>query len=249
MDHPLKIHVILPQMGKFQKTELSLRPNRYKMYDHWIKLDFWTSWEGTFFDLGLASFFTFPTQSANPLSLGEVQIFLDSIQIDHERTIYNFLDLMGDLGGVMEVFTLVFGIFIFPVSEFSFLLKGISILYLARTKDEGLFEEVKPRNKQGKQKVKHMKVGVPESLKGTAAAKEACLHKPIKLSFGNSLYLFFLTKFERCCCGQKLGAKRTGKMLKLFKEGSERLERELNVERILKILRDMKQVLKLNLDK
>jgi hypothetical protein len=176
MDNSIKLHTIVPQMGKFQKHELYLRPNRYQMYDHWIKLDFWTSWEGTFFDVGHVSSATLPTQTEHPLLLGEVQIFLDNLQIDHERTIYNFLDLMGDLGGDMEVFTLAFGIFIFPVSEFSFLLKGISILYLARTKDKGLFEEVKARNNKGKPKVKNMKLGVPESLKGTAVAKEAGLH-------------------------------------------------------------------------
>jgi hypothetical protein len=219
------------------------------MYDHWIKLDFWTSWEGFFFDLGLISSVTLPTQTQYPLLLGEVQIFLDNTQIDHERTIYNFLDLVGDLGGVMEIFTLALGIFIFPLSEFSFLLKAISILYLARTEDQGLLEEMEPRNKHGKQKSKNLKEGVPETLKGTSAAKEAGLHKPIKLSFGNSIYLFFLSKFERCSCCLKYGAKRTGKMLKLFIEGSERLERELNVERILKILRDVKLVMKLNLDK
>ena len=40
---------------------------------------------------------------------------------------------MLDLGGVMEVIIFVFGIFLFPVSEFSFIMKALQKLYLART--------------------------------------------------------------------------------------------------------------------
>lgn len=52
---------------------------------------------------------------------------------------YGFLDLLGDLGGVTEVLMLVFGFFLFPISEHSFYVHAASLLYFAKTEDEKLF--------------------------------------------------------------------------------------------------------------
>jgi len=52
--------------------------------------------------------------------------------------VYNVLDLLGDLGGVLEIITLIIGFFIYPVSEFSFILKAAKRLYLVRTNDDKL---------------------------------------------------------------------------------------------------------------
>ena len=49
------------------------------------------------------------------------------------------MDLLGDLGGVLEILTLVAGFFVLPISEQSFYLKAVSELYLAKTKDKSLF--------------------------------------------------------------------------------------------------------------
>ena len=43
------------------------------------------------------------------------------------------LDLLGDLGGVCEVIVGVLGIFLFPVSEHSFIIKASKIVFLAKT--------------------------------------------------------------------------------------------------------------------
>ena len=44
--------------------------------------------------------------------------------IDNTREVYNVLDLLSDLGGVLEIISLVLGVFILPISEFSFILKA-----------------------------------------------------------------------------------------------------------------------------
>jgi len=56
-----------------------------------------------------------------------------------ERKAYAFLDFMGEIGGVSGVIILFLGIFIFPISKFSFYMKAISKVYLARTTDSNLF--------------------------------------------------------------------------------------------------------------
>ena len=43
--------------------------------------------------------------------------------IEHERSIYTFMDLIGDLGGVKDIIFSAFSIFISPISEHFFIIK------------------------------------------------------------------------------------------------------------------------------
>ena len=45
------------------------------------------------------------------------------------------------MGGIVEVIMIIFGFFLFPISEHSFYLKAARMLYYARTKDEKLFSK------------------------------------------------------------------------------------------------------------
>ena len=49
------------------------------------------------------------------------------------------MDLLGDLGGVLEIVLLSFGLFINSISAHSFYTNSISMLYMVNTKDEKLF--------------------------------------------------------------------------------------------------------------
>ena len=40
--------------------------------------------------------------------------------IEHERTVYGVLDLFGDVGGILEAVTIFLGVFLYPLSEFAF---------------------------------------------------------------------------------------------------------------------------------
>jgi hypothetical protein len=57
----------------------------------------------------------------------------------HSRKKYALLDLLGDLGGVLEVVMLAFGFFLFPISEHSFILKAAHRLFYARTTSDKIF--------------------------------------------------------------------------------------------------------------
>ena len=35
----------------------------------------------------------------------------------YEREVYNLVDLLGELGGVIEIFILILGVLLFPISE------------------------------------------------------------------------------------------------------------------------------------
>ena len=49
-------------------------------------------------------------------------MYISENNVKYSRSTYDFLDLLGDLGGVVEVISIVFGIFLYPISEHSFVL-------------------------------------------------------------------------------------------------------------------------------
>ena len=73
-------------------------------------------------------------------SVIQTKVYRDNVEISHERVIYSFLDLLGDLGGVTEIIMVVFGIFLFPISEHSFHTSALKRMFMAKTKDDNLFK-------------------------------------------------------------------------------------------------------------
>ena len=47
---------------------------------------------------------------------------------------------MGDVGGIIEIFTLVLGMILNPFNKFGFDVKAIHDLFLIKTEDKSLFE-------------------------------------------------------------------------------------------------------------
>ena len=58
----------------------------------------------------------------------------------HVRSCYNILDFIGNIGGVLDIFVLVFGVFFSPISQFSFMIRALQKIYKVQTsKDRHLF--------------------------------------------------------------------------------------------------------------
>ena len=72
-------------------------------------------------------------------SVIQTRMYRDNAQIVHERRIYSIIDLMGDLGGVMEIVMVAAGTFLYGISEHSFYTRAIKKFYSAKTKDDKLF--------------------------------------------------------------------------------------------------------------
>ena len=60
------------------------------------------------------------------------------------------MDLLGDLGGIMEIFFMVFGVVLFRISEFSFNVYATQTMFLANTKSKNLFINPKKLQKNNK---------------------------------------------------------------------------------------------------
>ena len=58
----------------------------------------------------------------------------------HRRRVYALFDLLGDLGGVLELIVLFFGVLVAPVSYYSFIMKAAEKLFYGRTKDANIFD-------------------------------------------------------------------------------------------------------------
>jgi hypothetical protein len=83
---------------------------------------------------------------------GIIMIDVSDQMVLHSRSVYTLLDLLGDYGGLQEMFFLLLGFFIAPFSEHSFVLSAIKKLYLVKTEDKTLF--MSPRSEKHLQKQK-----------------------------------------------------------------------------------------------
>ena len=68
-----------------------------------------------------------------------IVLILGQSGLAHSRRKYALFDLLGDLGGVLEVIMIIFGIFLYPVSEHSFIIKAANKLFFARTNRDDVF--------------------------------------------------------------------------------------------------------------
>ena len=117
-----------------------MEQNKIETHDDYVSLGNPT-FEDSFYDLGTTHTFVAykPSGHFEIESLFGINFYLSDQYKKHTRKIYNLIDLLGDMGGVLEISTAFFGLFIFPISRFSFLVKALQLLFLVRTKEKGIF--------------------------------------------------------------------------------------------------------------
>tara|TARA_B110000285_G_C15055306_1_gene579251 strand:+ start:992 stop:1387 length:396 start_codon:yes stop_codon:yes gene_type:complete len=91
---------------------------------------------------------------------------MDTMSIIHSRKEYNFIDLLGDVGGIQNILVILWGVIFYRLSYFSFLIDSFNKLFVLDEKDRlDLFlqprdqwEEVKPSGIIKFQKLRKVKV-------------------------------------------------------------------------------------------
>jgi len=78
----------------------------------------------------------------------EYVFYLTSSEIVHKRKIYDLVALLGDLGGVTEVLMLGMGCLLFPIAESSYNMMSTKRMFIARTANNKLFDEVSEDKKK-----------------------------------------------------------------------------------------------------
>ena len=122
-----------------------MRMHNVALTDHYMNIGERT-YEGKFWEIN-QQLTKYELREANPDFFFKTQVLLKAESQTHERGVYGIIDLLGDLGGQLELFVFVFGVFMFPMSEHSFTLKAAKKLFLARTKDKGMFLKVQDNQK------------------------------------------------------------------------------------------------------
>lgn len=123
--------------------------------------------------------------------------------VSHERRVYGYFDLLGELGGVMEVLILFFGLFLFPISEHSFYLNAIKKLFFAKTHDDEVFvaktrAEIKLQKKRSLEKKFTRKL--TDRARGYSNEGEIKSHRYVRLRILDDVKLFFSNHFKLCFC-------------------------------------------------
>ena len=139
-------HVLLDS-NKYQVQEMYLRKNLISTNDQLFNLGAATSENYKFYDIGEIKTKDY-RQSTTSGRIWSTKIQLYNNQNQYKRISYDFILLLGDLGGVFSLFISLFGFVVLPISKFAFNLKAIQKLFLVRTKDKALFDDEKVlRNK------------------------------------------------------------------------------------------------------
>ena len=113
---------------------------------------------------------------------------IDKLQLTHTRRVYNLMDFIGDLGGVIEIFVILYGGILYRISEHSFNMYATKTLFLAETSDETLFQKPKLLKKDNTlKKYIAKKYDPPETLECTKHLH----HRQIILSPFNKFKSFF----------------------------------------------------------
>lgn len=87
-------------------------------------------------------------------NLLSVDITLSDEIIMHDRCVYTLMNLFGDIGGMKGVIIALLGLLVNPITEHSFFLKVLELLFMAQTTDKSLFNH-KNLNKKNKDETKY----------------------------------------------------------------------------------------------
>ena len=117
--------------------QIQILPHYIELNDNFIQLG-WPSANFHYYDVG--SIFDRPQyKDKDSNMLYKTEYFLMNHQVDHVRSAYDIVTLLGDIGGVIEIVMVVSALILSPYSEFIYLTKALKKLYLARTKKKNLF--------------------------------------------------------------------------------------------------------------
>ena len=83
----------------------------------------------------------------------------------HLRQVYGLLDILGDLGGVLEVIMVVMGALLMPIAEHHFTLQAAKRIFMAKTTDPKLFLNKKYGNCNQDVNEKLIKYTEPKTIK------------------------------------------------------------------------------------
>lgn len=156
---------------------------------------------------------------------------LSQIQELNFRKLYDINQLLSDIGGVGRVLIFTFGIALFPISEFAYIRNISKHIYLASTVDDKLFKECKNKNLKILKWTNEDRIPKYYNHK---MKKEVRKHRVARLYSKDEILLFLNYILEpvlpsSCLCKSK----KRDKLLTLYKESKKKLEKDLNIIKLV----------------
>jgi len=146
-----------------------------RLWDHFLRFSHYGEVNGSYYTIQSLETANKRRYPGNDV-LFNYEVSLSELETEQSRKIFGWLDLLGKLGGITNVCMMLFGFFLFPISEHSYIIKAAKKLFIARTRDGSIFK------KDPRQKIKI------DAL-SSKSQKELDLHHAIKLRKKDSLCL------------------------------------------------------------
>lgn len=160
---------------------------------------------------------------ADKNTLLSVQFWISSEISLNSRRVFGWFDLLGKLGGITNVMMLLFGFFLYPISEHSYVLKVAKKLFIARTRDTEFFKNDPKQN-------------IEVTALSPKVQKELDIHHPIKLYPKDNFCLYLSNRlgmlFPSFCWPKRK------QFQKLYKITKDRMEKQLNIIKLIKNVRN-----------
>ena len=110
--------------------------------------------------------------------------------------------MLGELGGIIEIFAILFGLILNPISKQMFVQVATRLLFKARTKDTFLFQKTKKKTENSRRSLANF-VNLDASLK---TKEELENHQEIKIKTKDSFKLCLSLHgicVPKCCWSNK----------------------------------------------
>lgn len=95
-------------------------------------------------------------EDQNPNHLYSNMFYLDETGISHKREVYNFIEALSDIGGIIEIMLILFGLIFLPISRHSFYLHAARFMFFARSRDSTLFIKGSKQDEQRENLAKYI---------------------------------------------------------------------------------------------
>ena len=107
--------------------------------DDYINLGFY-SYEGSFFQIG-RQFLGKQALLVEPGLYFKSSIWMECLNFSHFRHSFDLIDVFSDIGGILEMFVLIFGFLVYPISKYSFYIESIQKSFLVECNDKSIFKK------------------------------------------------------------------------------------------------------------
>lgn len=233
------------ELGQFFYQPVEMQYNKIKLEDWlWVPFGLISDTSHRFFEVSKVDLSYYPDNTAagaDP-ALGFMPFRLSSLQVSHERAAYNIFDLLGDYGGFGEGLRLVVVIILSSYPEHTFAMRAIQKLFFAQTNDDLLFDERFADNKKVKRVELKRRAEVDARSAKDGGKKELLAStRVIKFTRCQSIRLYLHRALSCILCCPPCNNDR---LWRLYNKGQERIEKHLDIVKIVQRLGHMKIITK-----